>query len=102
MKALGYIEIESGVNPAGDPFCRINIFTGQDGEQIAAGQLTPSECRDMALKWLEAAEAAEHDAASYRCMMADYDLSRNAAASFIAAIRHHRGDGLKPGEVVPE
>lgn len=99
MKGLGYIEIESGVNSEGDPFCRVNIFTSQDGEQIAAGQLTPTECRGMALKWLEAAEASEHDSAVFRVLVADYDLTENAAGHFIAALRHHRGDGLKPGEV---
>lgn len=101
MKDLGYIEIESGVNPEGDPFCRVNIFTGQDGEQIAAGQLTPTECRDMALKWLEVAEASEHDSAVFRFLVEKCNPDRDAAAHFIAAIRHHRGDGLKPGEVVP-
>jgi hypothetical protein len=102
VKALGYVEIESGVNPAGDPFCRINVYTGQDGEQIAAGQLTPTECRDMALKWLEVAEAAEHDAAVFRFLLHLKPGDPEGATRFIGILRNFRGDGLKPGEVVPE
>lgn len=64
MSAAGLegIDIYSGVSvTAREGFCRIEA-TLDDGT-CPTGQLSPDEVRQMALGWLQAAEAAEHDAA---------------------------------------
>lgn len=95
---IGYIEIESGVNAAGEGFCHVSIYTGLDGEMIGQGQLAPDEVREMARQWLEGAEAAEHDAAVYSFLVNECGSETGKAGQFLAALRHHRGDGLKAGE----
>lgn len=89
------IAIESGVNLQGKPFCHVIV----DGKPH--GQLTPNEVRRMAMNWLEAAEAAEHDSAVFRFLTSDRrpdghkveaPLSAEGATMFIGDLRHYRGD----------
>ena len=86
----GNIEIEAGVNAQGKPFCRILL----DGEPV--GQLTPNQVRRMALQWLTAAEAAEHDSCVFKSLIdpsrysAEQALEPAQAAAFISQLREYR------------
>jgi hypothetical protein len=83
------IAILSGINAEGKPFCHIYI----DGRPH--GQLTPNEVRRMAMNWLEAAEAAEHDSAVYLLLTDEGDgkpaMERETAVAFIGMLRDYRG-----------
>ena len=60
---LTNVVVEAGVNEAGDGFVTVTAF-GRD--VVLIGQLDCETVRTMALSWLSAAEAAEHDAATLR------------------------------------
>lgn len=79
-----HIEIRSGVNQHGEPFCTVVI---NHGDMLA--QLTPNEVRQMALGWLESAEAAESDAAVYAALRTA-DMDPRAIGQFIADLRNLR------------
>ena len=94
-EADSIIWIESGVNQEGMPFCRVSLHN----EPL--GQLTPDEVRNMALAWLQAAEAAESDSAVFTELRA-IGLDISACAAFIGELRDRRSgnrqDGLSTDE----
>lgn len=79
-----HVGIESGVNAEGAPFCIVSI------DHEPAGQLDPDEVRVMALDWLGAAEAAEHDAAVFRQMRDSLGLELPVIGAFIHSLRKQR------------
>ena len=78
------IAITSGLNHKLRPFNTIHV----NGH--AAGQMTPAEVRQMALQWLEAAEAAESDALIVAELMETAGLDLQTAGAFIVALRERR------------
>jgi len=58
-----------------------NVFTGQ---------ADPDEVRTMALRWLEAAEAADQDRIVMTMLTRDLDIPPQHAAGFIRAMREER------------
>lgn len=87
------IWIESGISAAnGQGFCRLSIDLGDGEDPRPLGQLTPDEVRDMALNWLGAAEAAEHDAAVFSELVENAKLGQDQAAAFVGALRERRAD----------
>jgi hypothetical protein len=89
-RGLTGIDVASGVNIEGEPFCHVTA-TSEDGLELL-GQLDPFEVRRMALGWLEAAEAAVHDAAVFRELVSALGVAPSTAAGFVEALRKHRGD----------
>jgi hypothetical protein len=81
------IDVRSGVNHQGKGFCTI-VATAQGGRMLL-GQLPPEEVRTMALAWLEAAEAAEQDAAVVRCIR-KLNLPDDLAGAIVAELRDDR------------
>jgi hypothetical protein len=61
---LRSIDITDGVNDKGEPFCTVAATSADGG--IFIGQLSPTEVRAHAMAYLEVAEAAEQDAATWR------------------------------------
>lgn len=91
MTAAGLegINIVSGVNVFdAKGFCHIEAVL-DDGTRFV-GQLTPDEVRQMALGWLQAAEAAEHDAAVHAELTENAGLTFETAGQFILALRDRR------------
>jgi len=84
---LTSIDVRSGVNEAGDGFLTI-IATAGDGRMIL-GQLDPTTVRRMAMDWVEAAEAAEQDAAVLRCIR-KLELPEQLAGAIVAELRNSR------------
>ena len=82
-----HIEVIPGVSAyTGRPFCRILI----GGKSY--GQVDPDELRAMALRWLEAAEAAEADALVFAALRA-VGWEVTDAVRFIEQLRRRRGEG---------
>jgi hypothetical protein len=81
------IEVRSGVNDAGNGFCTIVVTAGQG--RMLLGQLDPAEVRQMALAWLETAEAAEQDAAVLR-VIRKLELPDELAGAVIKELRDSR------------
>ena len=69
----------------------------EDGSHMA-GQLDPGTLREMALHFLETAEAAEQDAIVFTMMTRDMDLDAAVAARFVANMRAERGKNIGPRE----
>jgi hypothetical protein len=94
---LANVEVESGVNSEGRPFCRINavVVDGPTRTTLleASGQLDPDEVRRMALNWLEAAESAEHDALVFNLLTRDLEAPVELAAALLVRLRTWRADG---------
>ncbi|HEV7536248.1 MAG TPA: hypothetical protein VGP90_11470 [Acidimicrobiia bacterium] len=86
---LARIDVRSGVNEAGDGFLTV-IATTQGGRMIL-GQLDPATVRRLAMDWLEAAEAAEQDAAVLRCIR-KLGLPEELAGAVVAELRNSRAD----------
>jgi hypothetical protein len=83
------IDIYSGVGVfTGEGFCRIEAVL-TDGTRVT-GQLSPDEVRQMALGWLQAAEAAEHDAAVLAELTETLGLTHEVAGSFLLGLRERR------------
>lgn len=87
---LAAINVSSGVNEAGVGFCSVSAVT--EGGRIILGQLSPTEVRALALAWLEAAEAAEQDAAVLR-VVRNLELPDQLAAAVVVELRNTRGEG---------
>lgn len=82
------IHIVSGVSVYDyKPFLTVMI----DGK--ASGQLSPQQVREMALGWLEAAEAAESDSLVVRELMDGLGLKFEVAGQFLVALRERRSNG---------
>jgi len=77
------IYITSGVNSKGKPFCQVEWGTKK-------AQLDPDDVRQMALDWLGAAEAAEHDAAVFNELREGMGLDLETAGAFIYVLRGRR------------
>jgi hypothetical protein len=99
-RGLSGIDVASGVNVKGEPFCHV-AATAEDGLELL-GQLDPFEVRRMALGWLEAAEAAVHDAAVFRELVETLELAPSTAAVFLEGLRRHRGDSTTSTRRPPE
>jgi hypothetical protein len=84
------IYVTSGVNDDGDGFCTVAAHS-REGGVILLGQLGPTEVRTMALAWLEAAEAAEQDAAVLRCIR-KLELPDAVAGVVIRELRESRDE----------
>ena len=99
---LTEVEVESGVNDAGEGFITLRAKGTMKGEPILlVGQLEPNRLRTQAMHFLEAAEAADTDAALFgfiREMEPDHDEALKKAAGFIEALRNYRGAGELPPE----
>ena len=85
---IGSIDVQSGVNDKGTGFIHIIVKTEDD--RIIMAQMSPKELRDLALRFLEAAEAAETDAIIYRLLQNKFKLDIPAVAMFISEIRDLR------------
>lgn len=81
------IDVRSGVNESGTGFLTV-VATAGNGRMIL-GQLDPATVRHMALDWIEAAEAAEQDAAVLRCIR-KLELPDAMAGAIIAELRDSR------------
>ncbi len=91
---LSGIYIGSGVSgKTHEPFCHVTC-QATDGT-FCEGQLDPDTVRRMAYDWLEAAEAAIHDAAVFDLLTKDMSLPEGKAALFINELREHRQDADK-------
>jgi hypothetical protein len=88
-RGLSGIDIESGVTPAGKPFCHVRAVS-PDGEVVLHGQLEPGETRALALQWLEAAEAADHDAAVFMELHEGLGLDIARTGQFLIHLRARR------------
>lgn len=84
------IDVRSGVNESGKGFLTV-IATAGNGRMIF-GQLDPTTVRRMAMDWLEAAEAAEQDAAVLRCVR-KLEMPDELAGAIVAELRDSRADG---------
>jgi len=87
------IFVTSGVNEAGVGF--LTVAAHGSGGTILLGQLDPVQVRQMALDWLEAAEAAEQDAAVLRCVR-KLDLPDVLAGAIITELRETRPNDPEP------
>ena len=65
-------------------------------------QFTPQECRAHALRLLEAAEAAESDAAVFRLLEDRMEVSFEQRVAFVADLRNFRDDHYKKKPDEPE
>jgi hypothetical protein len=86
---IANIEVRSGVNDKLDGFITVIVTTG-DGRMLL-GQIDAATMRDMAMQFLEVAEAAEQDAAAFRCIR-KLELPEELAAAIIAELRDSRDD----------
>jgi hypothetical protein len=93
VEDLTNLNVEAGVNAFdGQPYCHIEA-RGADNV-ILMGQLPPAEIRQMALRWLSAADAAEHDAATFAFLQEAFSFTIEQATSALQAIRKARlGNG---------
>lgn len=80
------VEVRSGVNEEGEGFCHLIV---QIDGRLHMGQLPPALMRSMAMDWLQAAEAAEQDAAVFRCIR-KLQLPDEMAGAVIAEMRDSR------------
>ncbi len=85
---LAGIYMTSGVNESGEAFVTVAAHS-TDGS-IVVGQLDPAAVRRHALAYLEAAEAAEQDAAVLR-VIRKLDLPDGLAGLVITELREGRG-----------
>lgn len=72
-------------------YVRVTIHAG-DGSTFV-GRMTPDECRVNALTWMQAAEAADHDALVWVALTQDVGLPERTAAGFIFDLRARREGG---------
>lgn len=87
MGVLTNIFMTSGVNEKGEGFVTIAAH-GDDGT-ILVGQLDPEEIRKHAMGYLEAAEAADQDAAVLR-VIRNLELPEELAGMVITELRNSR------------
>ena len=86
---LTSIVMTSGVNERGEGF--VTVAAHGAGGIILLGQLPPAEVRAHALAYMEAAEAAEQDAATLRCIR-KLELPDQLAGLVITELRASRED----------
>lgn len=68
----------------------VTISCQDQAGNIFTGQADPDEVRTMALRWLEAAEAADQDCIVMTMLTRDLDIPPEHAAGFIRAMRSER------------
>jgi hypothetical protein len=68
---------------------------GTDGTYLT-GQVSPAEMRQMALHWLEIAEAADQDRIVMTMLTRDVGIDEDTAAGFIMSMRNERDNGDNP------
>jgi hypothetical protein len=68
----------------------VTISCQDQAGNIFTGQADPSEVRMMALRWLEAAEAADQDCIVMTMLTRDLNIPPEHAAGFIRAMRSER------------
>jgi len=82
------VSVLSGVSLfTGDGFCAVTAHLA-DGPSFT-GQLSPAEVRAMALQWLEAADAAESDAAVV-AELRELGSPDDVCMAFLNALRRRR------------
>jgi hypothetical protein len=84
-----FVIMHNGLNAQGNGFVHL-----AHGREMRI-QFTPQECREHALRLLEAAEAAESDAIVYRLLRDKMALDMPRALSVIADLRNFRDDRYK-------
>jgi len=89
VRDLESIDMVSGVNEQGEGF--VHVFARADGDVVAMGQLTPKQMRDHGMDAIQAAEAAEQDAAVLRTLRR-LELPDDLAAHVVAELRATRED----------
>lgn len=87
-EGLTDLDVASGVNREGQPFCMI-LASGEDGTRLQ-GEMNPDELRTLAMHWNHAAEAAEQDALLFQVLTQDSKMDEAAAAQFIVMMRDKR------------
>ena len=81
------IESRSGVNDKDQGFITVVVTTG-DGRMLL-GQLDPATTRQLGMQFLEAAEAADQDAAVMR-VIHKLELPEELAGAIVAELRDSR------------
>jgi hypothetical protein len=87
---LADVHVTSGVNDRLEGFVVVTATSGSG--RFLVGQLEPDVVRGMALQWLEAAEAAEQDAAVMR-VLRKLELPDELAGAVVVELRNSRSDG---------
>lgn len=91
---LTEIIVSNGVNKESNPFITIEFHgVNEEGEKyVLMGQMTPDESRDQGHQFLEVAEAADQDAATFKvCMeILDPDAGKQMAGAIIRKLRSMR------------
>lgn len=83
------ITMASGVSAAnGDPFVHLTATDEKGNEMI--GQATPTEMREHAMRYLEAAEAAETDAILFEWGKKEVGLDDQQLAAMLTVFRERR------------
>jgi hypothetical protein len=89
VEDLAEVQVTSGVSLFdGKPFCTVRSIAASG--LVMLGQLTVAEVRGLALNWLEAAEAAESDAAVVAQLREMGGLPDEVVAAFVAGLRARR------------
>lgn len=88
------VEVISGTAQDGPTQYRgfVTIRAVDTAGSIMMGQLDPKTLRDMAMQFLEVAEAAEQDAIVFTMLTRDFDLSSDTAAMFVHKMRDERAE----------
>ena len=89
---LADIYMTSGLTKDDDGTYRgfVTISCQDSAGNIFTGQSDPDEIRTMALRWLEAAEAADQDRIVMTMLTRDLEIPPESAAGFIRAMREER------------
>ena len=92
-EGLVRVEVTSGTADDGDGQYRgfVTVRALAEDGSIMAGQLDPAEVRQMAMQFLECAEAAEQDALVFKVMTKEVGVPAEAVAGLVMAMRKERG-----------
>ena len=84
---LAEIVVRNGVNEDGVGF--LTVIARTRGGHMIVGQVDPATAREQAMAFLEAAEAAEQDAAVLRCVR-KLELPDELAGAIVTELRDGR------------
>ncbi len=89
---LVHVEVVSGTaQDAPDKYRGFVTVRALDKDgSVMMGQLDPKTLRDMALQFLEVAEAAEQDAIVFTMLTRDFGLEVGKAGHFVSLMRKER------------
>ena len=92
-EGLVRVEVTSGTADDGEGRYRgfVTVRALAEDGSIMAGQLDPAEVRQMALQFLEVAEAAEQDALIFKVMTEKVGVEAMVVAGLIMDLRKARG-----------